>query len=239
MKCFSSGFFCVAGKQELFFEIFCSTVCRACESYGNYGWNRRRKYFLVRWWTTFWYRYFVLQFYETFIDPFLMSKIVEETTKYAKRCIQSSVARQFSKSKFWEKTIVEKLHAFFTLNILQGIAKKPGINHYWSKRYLTNTPFFSKIMSHRRFCLLQRYLHFSDNAAFDPQNHEWPKLVKIWPVLKHLNKKFSEMVTLEQNVTINESLMFFKGLQWKQSILLKRARFEVKCFILCDSISGQ
>ncbi|GIY42245.1 piggyBac transposable element-derived protein 4 [Caerostris darwini] len=36
----------------------------------------------------------VLQFYETFIDFSLMSKIVEETNKYAKQC---SVARQFSK----------------------------------------------------------------------------------------------------------------------------------------------
>ncbi|CAL1284111.1 unnamed protein product [Larinioides sclopetarius] len=54
----------------------------------------------------------VLQFYETFIDSSLMSKIVEETNKYAKQCIQSSVARQFSKSKFWEETTVEELHVF-------------------------------------------------------------------------------------------------------------------------------
>ncbi|GFU78419.1 piggyBac transposable element-derived protein 4 [Trichonephila clavipes] len=85
-----------------------------------------------------------LQFYETFIDFSLMSKIVEETNKYAKQCIQSSVARQFSKSKFWLETTVEELYVFFALNILQGIVKKPGIDHYWSKRYSTNTPFFSK-----------------------------------------------------------------------------------------------
>ncbi|GFR18657.1 DDE_Tnp_1_7 domain-containing protein, partial [Trichonephila clavata] len=42
----------------------------------------------------------VLQFYETFIDFLLMSKIVEETNKYAKQCIQSSVARHFSKVNF-------------------------------------------------------------------------------------------------------------------------------------------
>ncbi|GFV16088.1 piggyBac transposable element-derived protein 4 [Trichonephila clavipes] len=118
---------------------------------------------------------------------------VEETNIYAKQCIQSSVARQFSRNKFRVETTVEELHVFFAPNILQGIVKKPGIgDHYWSKRYSTNTPFFSKIMSHRRFCFLQRYLHFSDNAAFDPQSHECPKLVKVWPVLKHLNEKFSE-----------------------------------------------
>ncbi|GFS60805.1 piggyBac transposable element-derived protein 4 [Trichonephila clavipes] len=126
---------------------------------------------------------------------------VEETNKFAKKCIKSSVAKQFSKSKFWVETTVEELHVFFALNILQGIVKKSGIDHYWSKRYSTNTPFFSKIMSHRRFCLLQRYLHFSDNAAFDPQNHEWTKLVKVWPVLKHLNEKLSETVTPERDVT--------------------------------------
>lgn len=85
----------------------------------------------------------VLQFYETFIDFSLMSKIVEETNKYAKQCIQSSVARQFSKSKFWVETTVEELHVFFALNILQGIVKKPGIDHYWSKRYSTNIHLFS------------------------------------------------------------------------------------------------
>ncbi|GFU51815.1 piggyBac transposable element-derived protein 4 [Trichonephila clavipes] len=78
------------------------------------------------------------------------------------------VLQENSQSKFWVETTVEELHVFLALNILQGIVKKPGIDHYWSKRYSSNTPFFSKIMSHRRFCLLQRYLHFSDNAAFDP-----------------------------------------------------------------------
>ncbi|CAL1302040.1 unnamed protein product [Larinioides sclopetarius] len=77
----------------------------------------------------------ILKFYETFFDSSLMSKIVEETNKYAKQCIQSSVARQFSKSKFWEETTVEELHVIFALNILQGIVKKPRIDHYWSKRY--------------------------------------------------------------------------------------------------------
>ena len=86
----------------------------------------------------------VLQFYETVFDSSLMSKIVKETNKYAKQCIQSTVARQFSKSKFWEETTVEELHVFFTLSILQRIAKKLEIDHYWSKRYSTNAPFSLK-----------------------------------------------------------------------------------------------
>ncbi|GFV55050.1 tigger transposable element-derived protein 1 [Trichonephila clavipes] len=37
--------------------------------------------------------------------------------------------------------------------------------------------------------------------SFDPQNHECPKLVKVWPVLKQLNEKFSETVTPEREIT--------------------------------------
>lgn len=96
-----------------------------------------------------------------------MAKIVEETNKYAQQCTQSSVAKKFSMSTFWEETNLEEMHVFFTLIIFQGIVKKPGIDNYWNKRHSTYTPFFSKIMSHRRFLLLQRYLHSSYNSVFE------------------------------------------------------------------------
>lgn len=41
-------------------------------------------------------------------------------------------------------------------------------------------PFFGKIMSPRQFLLLERYLHFSDNAAFYLHNHEYTKLAKFY-----------------------------------------------------------
>ncbi|GFV88650.1 piggyBac transposable element-derived protein 4 [Trichonephila clavipes] len=55
----------------------------------------------------------VLQFYETFIDFSLMSKIVEKTNKYAKKCIQSSVARQFSKSTFLGRNYCGRVACIF------------------------------------------------------------------------------------------------------------------------------
>ncbi|KFM76748.1 PiggyBac transposable element-derived protein 4, partial [Stegodyphus mimosarum] len=89
-----------------------------------------------------------LQFYVIFIDSSLMTKIVEETNRYVKQCVQSSIAGKFSKSKFWKETTVEEMHIFFALTILQGIIKKPGIDQYWSKRHSTYTSFFSQVMSH-------------------------------------------------------------------------------------------
>ncbi|CAL1300060.1 unnamed protein product [Larinioides sclopetarius] len=121
----------------------------------------------------------------------------------------------------------------------KGIVKKPDIELYWSRRHSTSTPFFSKIMSYRRFHLIHRYLHFSDDAKFDAKTHECPKLQKLWPVIKHLNARYQEIMTPERDVTIDESLMLFKGrLHWKQYIPLKRSRFGIKSFMLCESKSG-
>lgn len=52
-------------------------------------------------------------------------------------------------------------------------------------------------------------------------------------------KKFSTSYTPERDLSIDESLMLFKGrLSWVQYIPLKRARFGVKLFVLAEAESG-
>ena len=61
------------------------------------------------------------------------------------------------------------------------------------------------------------------------------KLFKLRPLLDHLFEKFQEAYVPSLNSSIDESLLLWKGrLSFKQYILLKRARFEVKSFILCE-----
>ncbi|KAF8770192.1 PiggyBac transposable element-derived protein like [Argiope bruennichi] len=43
------------------------------------------------------------------------------------------------------------------------------------------------------------------NINFDINSHECPKLVKIWPVLKHLKTRFQEMISPERDAIIDES----------------------------------
>lgn len=180
-----------------------------------------------------------LQFLDIFFDDNLLEVIVSETNKYADRSIRNCNLRRNSRAKKWEPTSKNEIQVFFALNILQGIVKKPDVELYWSRRHSTSTPFFSKIMSYRRFHLIHRYLHFSDDAKFDAKTHECPKLQKLWPVIKHLNARYQEIMTPERDVTIDESLMLFKGrLHWKQYIPLKRSRFGIKSFMLCESKSG-
>ncbi|GFY23758.1 piggyBac transposable element-derived protein 4 [Trichonephila clavipes] len=81
--------------------------------------------------------------------------------------------------------------------------------------------------------------HFSDNETFATETHECPKLSKIWPVLKYLTIRFKEVVIPDRDVTIDESLMLFKGrLGRKQYMPLKRSRFGIKSYMLCESKSG-
>jgi len=57
------------------------------------------------------------------------------------------------------------------LLILQGIVQKPEKGMYFSKREGIETPHFSQIMTEERFHLLLKFLHFSNNSKFDPDQH--------------------------------------------------------------------
>lgn len=84
-----------------------------------------------------------------------------------------------------------------------------------------------------------KYIHFVDNTAYDPENDPFPKLFKLKPVLDYLFAKFKSVYTPERNISIDESLMLWKGrLSWKQYIPIKRDRFGIKSFELCESSSG-
>ena len=69
-------------------------------------------------------------------------------------------------------------------------------------------------------------------AADDPSPD---KLFKLRPLIDHLFEKFQEVYTPTRNISIDESLLLWKGrLSFKQYIPLKRARFGVKSFMLCE-----
>lgn len=58
-------------------------------------------------------------------------------------------------------------------------------------------------------------------------------------MFEHIIDKFSTVYVPEQNITVDESLMPFRGrLSWKQYIPSKRSRFGIKFFMLCESSSG-
>ena len=88
--------------------------------------------------------------------------------------------------------------------------------------------------------LLMKCLHFVNNedlpAARSPAEKS---LFKIKPLFDSVVGRFSAVYTPGPNVAIDESLMLWKGkLAMKRYIPLKRARFGLKSYLLCESGSG-
>lgn len=82
-------------------------------------------------------------------------------------------------------------------------------------------------MTERRFSLLKKLLHFVNNDEIDHKN----KLRKINNIIDRVNEVFETVYTPERDVSIDESLILFKGrLSWKQYIPNKRSRFGIKLF---------
>lgn len=181
----------------------------------------------------------VLQYYEHFINNEIVDIIVKETNRYAEQLGNVAGKRKLKGRREWKLISPQEMHLFFALSILQGINKKPEESMYWTKKTSLETPFFRKIMSYNRYCEIKKYLHFVNNDSHDPDNHPNPKLFKIWPIYEHLNKLYQATITPERDITIDETLMLYKGrLSWRQYIPLKKAKFGIKTFMLCESCTG-
>lgn len=174
----------------------------------------------------------VLSYYQLFFDDSLINHIVTQTNIFAQQ--QPGPA-----AKSWLPVTVEELHIFLGMKILQGIVSKPEERMYWTTSEVFETPIFSKLLTYRRYYDIQKNLHFSNNEDYNPETHPQPKLNKIWPVFDSINSKCSSLYIPERDISIDESLMLYKGrLSWVQYIPLKRARFGIKLYCLCESKSG-
>ncbi|CAH2002110.1 unnamed protein product [Acanthoscelides obtectus] len=85
-------------------------------------------------------------------------------------------------------------------------------------------------MREYRFRLIHKFIHFADNNFLDNDPH---------PIIDHLQNKFRSVYIPGKNISVDESLMGWKGrLSWKQYIPSKRKRFGIKFYMLCESSTG-
>lgn len=180
-----------------------------------------------------------LEYFEQFIDKDIINKIVQETNRYAENYLESAILTPKSRSLKWYDTTDLEMKRFFALLILQGVVNKPVERWYWSTRPIISTPFYGNVMSAQRYSLLMKFLHFENSSEFNPQTHPHPKLRKIYDIHNLLVNNFKTVYVPEQLLSIDESLLAYKGLLgWKQFIPTKRARFGIKLYQLCESQSG-
>lgn len=136
--------------------------------------------------------------------------------------------------KNWTPIDVDEFKIFLSLVVLMGIIRKPTTQTYWTKDELLSTPIFIKIMHRDRFLSIKTNLHFSNK-----KKKKNDKLFKINKIQLYLKKKFKTTIDPERDLSLDESLMLFKGrLGWKQYLTLKRSRFGIKIYMIFESNSG-
>ena len=178
-----------------------------------------------------------VDFLELFFDDDLINHLVIQTNLYASQFKESNTLKEKSRVHDWTETDAKELKTFLALNLLMGIVKMPTIEHYWSRKIFYRHPAFSAIMLRNRFQLLAKFIHFNDNANM-PRNGQpgHDRLYKIRPIVDHLHERFQTVYTPRQAVSVDESLLLWKGrLIFKQYIPLKRARYGIKLYMCAES----
>lgn len=172
-----------------------------------------------------------LDFFNIMFDNVFWDNIVQETNRYAEKIISYKHTRKII-DETWIPVDCNEIKIYFALCIIMAQVKKPKIQMNWSKRAIIETPICRKSMSLRRFLQITRFLHFANNDVTDNRD-------KLRKVRNYFNEKFKDVYVMEENIAIDESLMKFKGrMSCKQFNPLKRARFGIKFYKLCESASG-
>lgn len=179
----------------------------------------------------------------------IMEVIAEETNRYAMQTIEYATAKGTMKPSSrlhkWVDTDADEITVLFGVFMYMAIDPRTSQNEYWRANDYLELAKFKEIMSFNRFVLLCKFLHFVDNSD-ESQNCLQnvgvplsPKLIKLAPIINHLNEKFSSLYNMDKEISIDESLTLFKGrLSWVQCIRSKAARFGIKSYELCESRSG-
>jgi hypothetical protein len=143
-----------------------------------------------------------------------------------------------SRTHHWKETNrieIMKLLAFF---LLYGLHQKPGNKSCFYQRNILEMPIFWAVQQEEVSHSTQ-VSSFFDNESYDGAICGSNRLYKLKPIQDHLNAKFRSVHTPECDVSVDESLMMWKGrLSWKVYIPSKCARFGIKSFELCKAKSG-
>jgi hypothetical protein len=71
-------------------------------------------------------------------------------------------------------------------------------------------PFFNSFIFEERYHLLQKFVHSVNNGTFDEYS-ETRRLLKIQPIFQYFRSKFRKIYILQRNITVDESLIGWKG----------------------------
>ena len=90
--------------------------------------------------------------------------------------------------------------------------------------------------SRHNFQLILQFLHFVDKSHCNSNGPDHDGLYKVRPVVQYPVSKLKSVNISEEHISIDEEVLLWKGeLLLKQYIALKRPRFGIRIFSLCET----
>ena len=131
----------------------------------------------------------------------------------------------------------EDILGYLGMNIAMGIVGLPEVSDYWTREPLLNHPWFPSVMSSKKFLVLSRFLHFTDNtSAPSREDPDYNKLWKIQPVLRTVQEQSKKMYNPGGSVSIDESMIGTKArLSFLQYLPKKPTKWGVKVWVCADA----
>lgn len=177
----------------------------------------------------------------------LIDNIVEETNRYSTQCIETReeylANHPQSRTHQWISqghTYNQEIQAFLGVLFNMGFIKKPTLESYWDITHQSlATHWFPKHFNRNRFQLLLKFLHFNDNSQLDENSDN--VLFKIQPLTDHFQTAFTSYFHLDQNFSLDESMVRFKGLTPRLHQYMPNkhhARLGIKVWCVCDVKTG-
>ena len=160
----------------------------------------------------------------------VVPELVQRSNDYVLQVINSSrPLRRKSVLNKWKEVTLLEMKKFFGLVFHMGLVAMPSYRAYWSRSRLDKNDMFPSVMSRERFQSIMRFLHFGD----EPQQPDDP-WAKVRFLINHLNNTMSEIYTPHKDLSLDESMMLWRGrLVFRQYIKNKRHKYGVKFFELC------
>jgi hypothetical protein len=172
----------------------------------------------------------IVDIFELFFSKELIDTIVRETSRYAEQFLRGGELSIRSPARAWKPVTEGEICIVLGLFMHMGIIQTPSLRSYFTTKRVICTPGFR--LTRERLEIICKFLHFADNESVS--NFEGPeKLFKIFPVILHLKNKFQELYLPNKEISIDESLML-----WKGHLSFKASKFGMKTYELCDCTTG-
>ena len=128
-----------------------------------------------------------------------------------------------------------ELKAFLGINYIMAINKLQAIAEYWRVDNLIGNIVIQNTMIWNCFCEILDNRHFADNSYDEKTDRGF----KIAPVIDHLHKKFTEVLSNDKEQYIDEHMVKFKGCSgMKQYIKCKPIKWDFKFWFMYSSKTG-